>query len=190
MRAMTLQAKLFRRVTLLLLALGILAFGLVACSVGPSAQNLQNTSLAFSTPNPLLYTPTPTFPPFTVGAWPSNYSPNNADTVTIYVICRAQNASMSGPSMPTSGLPVSVTAGGQGYPITENGSGTTDADGMAAVPITFTDPQSGYPIVVTVSVNYKNQTYTATTFFTPNPMATPSPTPKPGQPAATPTATP
>lgn len=193
MRAMSLkalQARLTRRVALLLFAFGFLTFGLVACAVGPSAQNLQGTSFQFATPNPLLYTPTPTFPPFTVGAWPSNYAPNNADTVTIYVLCRAQNAAMTGPSTPVQGLPVSVTASA---PVNQNGSGTTDADGMAAIPLTFTDPQSGTPVTVSVTVNYHNQTYTASTFFTPSPMATPTPTPKPGAPATPtgkPTATP
>lgn len=187
---MTLQSQLGKRGMLFLLALGFLSFTLVACSVGPSAQDQTTQQYPFSTPNPLLNTPTPTFPPFTVGAWPSNYSPNNADTITIYVVCRAQVAAMNGPSTPVKGLTVNVTAGGPGQPVNVNGSGTTDADGMAAIPVAFTDPKSGVPIVVQVTVTYQHTTYNAQTFFTPNPSAKPTPKPKAtGTAGATPTAT-
>nr|MBF6592719.1 hypothetical protein [Ktedonobacterales bacterium] len=104
--------------------------------------------------------------------------PNNKDTLTIYVFCRVQPPSMTGPSTPPSSS-LSVTLSVLD-PINKSYSGTTDKDGLAAIPFTIDDAQSGRPVTVDVTVTYNGQTYTAETFFTPNPTATPTPTPKSG----------
>jgi hypothetical protein len=183
-----------RRVLLLATALGTMAVALVGCQQAPIPGIVNNTTaLQIITPNPGQLTPTPTFPPFTVGAWPSNYSPNNKDSITIYVFCRVQPGDMAGPSTPPkNSLQVTVNVL---EPVNKQFTGNTDNVGLAAVPITFDDQQSGKPVVVAVSVNYNGTNYNANTFFTPNPTATPTPTPKPGttptaSPSASPTVTP
>ena len=96
--SMGLQA---RRFAILLAALSSLSVTLVACQVtgaSPGSSGSPNSSFTFTTPNPKSQSPTPTFPAFTIGAWPSNYSPQALDNITIYVLCRVQNPSMTGPA--------------------------------------------------------------------------------------------
>lgn len=181
-----------KRPGLLAVAFAILALALVACqapatSVTPLTNNAVTT---FHTPSP--ESPTPTFPPFTVGTWPSNYSPGNNDTITIYVICRVQPKSMDGPpTPPQQHLNVTIVLNG---PISGTYSGTTDDDGLAAIPITINDPYSGKPVTVVATVDYNGQSFKSSTFFTPSPSVTPSPTggasKTPGAGGSTPTATP
>ncbi len=178
-----------KQFALLFAAMCMIAVALVGCQVAstPGGSSTSQTYV-ISTPNTSSNSPTPTFPPFTVGAWPSNYSPNSNDNITIYVICRVQNQSMSGPAQPpATSLSVSVQLGA---PISQNYSGSTDATGVAAIPITFNDPSAGQPVVVDVYVTYQGTRYHAQTFFTPSPASpTTSPTPN-GTPGATPGITP
>jgi hypothetical protein len=181
-------------VALLLAALTLLSVALVACSAGvvpnPIANNSQN-DLTFSTPNPAQNTPTPTFPDFTIGAWPSNYSPNVNDTITIYVICRVQDRTMqTAPRPPSSAVGVTAQLTG---PINNTLHGTTGADGIAAISYVLNDPYVGQPVLVYVSAVWQGHVYRATTFFTTGPTTPNTPTPAPtttGTPGAgTPTAT-
>jgi hypothetical protein len=171
---------------LLVAALCIISVALAACqtsSESSAAPADSSGANVFHTPNPSLASPTPTFPPFTVGAWPSNYSPGNNDTITIYILCRVQK-DMNNPPLPPN-PPVQVTVL-VGDPVGGTHTATTDNDGLAAITFAYNDPQSGVPVVVSVQVTYGNQTYAAQTFFTPAPTRRPSPTPGPNQ---TPTAT-
>lgn len=183
------MSKQAKRIGLLSVALVVMAFSLVACqlpaSTGGSSNTTSNGAILLPTMDTTNVSPTPAYPPFTVGAWPSNFSPNNNDTVVIYVICRVQDPSMQGPSKPPpTPLQVNIFVGGgigQGY------SGTTGKDGIAAIPVTFNVTQAGQPIVVNVTVSYNGKTYKAQTFFTPSPNAKSTPTPKSGGPTSTPT---
>jgi hypothetical protein len=168
-----------KRFALLVAALVVVSVAFVACqatpptpSVGASADS--SGANVFRTPNPSLASPTPTFPPFTIGAWPSNYSPGNDDSVTIYVLCRVQKDMNNPPQPPNPPVTVTVLVGD---PVGGTHTAVTDLDGLAAVNFSFTDPQSGVPVVVSVSATYGNQTYTAQTFFTPAPATKPSPSP-------------
>ena len=165
-----------KRFAFLVIAGCAIAVSLIACAApsGPASPTTTNSSsgFTFATPLPNL-TPTPQFPGFTIGAWPSNYSPNNVDNITIYVLCRVQDPTMNTPSTPPQPLQVTVLVGD---PINQPYTATTDSDGLAAVYIALNDTQSGRPVTVTVSANYKNQTYTGSTFFTPSPAAKPTPT--------------
>jgi hypothetical protein len=175
-----------RRFAILLVAMSTLSVTLVACQVtgaAPGAGSDTTSGFTFSTPNPKSQSPTPTFPPFTIGAWPSNYTPQALDNITIYVLCRVQNPSMTGPASPPSTLTVTVQVGA---PINKQLTGTTDANGLAAIPLSFTDPSPGTPVVVTVFANWQNHTYANQTFFTPG--ATYTPTPK-ASPSASPSVT-
>jgi hypothetical protein len=82
---------------------------------------------------------------------------------------------MNGPAQPPAQhLQVTVIVGA---PVNQTYTGTTDNDGIAAIPLALHDPASGTPVVVQASVNYGNATYTAQTFFTPAPAKPPTATP-------------
>ncbi len=181
-----------KRFALLAVALCMASMALAACQAAPSSSAAPADSSGanvFRTPNPSLASPTPTFPPFTIGAWPSNYSPGNDDTITIYVLCRVQKDMNQPPQVPNPPVQVTVLVGD---PVGGTHAATTDSDGLAAVTFQFADPQSGTPVIVSATATYGGQTYTAQTFFTPAPTAKPSPSPSPGAPgqSGTPTATP
>ena len=186
-----------RRLGLLLASFCLIGLAVAACATpaAPSTNvpSSENGSNVFQTPNPALNTPTPTFPGFTIGAWPSQYSPGNNDTITIYVICRIQDPTMVNPPKPAAGVVVSLSfqaaanAAASFAPQTE----PTASDGIAAFTVQVNDPTSGVPIIVYASTNYGGVPYQAQTFFTPNPMASPTPTgPAGGTPGASATATP
>lgn len=173
-----------RRFAIMLAALSTLSVTLVACQVSTGGTGASNQTLTFTTPNPSQQSPTPTFPTTTCGAWPSNYTPQALDNITIYALYRAQDASMLGPAKPPS-TPLTVTAQ-VGAPINKTLNGKTDADGLAAIPLSFTDPTPGVPVVVTL---YASGWQTCQTFFTPGATYTPTPDPTvPG--TVTPSATP
>jgi hypothetical protein len=177
------------RTAVLAAALTILCVALVACSAAAVPNPIVNNASSdnsFVTPNPAQFTATPTFPTFTIGAWPSEYSPNENDTITIYAICRVQDPTMQAPSTPPP-VPVTVTAQLSG-PISATISGQTGTDGIAAIQYVLNDPFAGQPVLVTVTASYKGQTYVATTFFTAS--VTSPPTPTATTPGSKPTATP
>lgn len=176
------------RITLLITALGVLAIGLIACSGLPSVTPVSNpqNSITFQTPDSAQNTPTPGFPAFTIGAWPSNFSPNVNDSITFYVICRVQDPTMQTPPRPPSS-PVHVHLV-LGDPVNTSLDGTTGTDGIAAIPYVVNDPVAGQPVVVTATADYTGGPWVATTFFTPGVGFVPSPTPQSGK--TKPTATP
>ena len=185
----------FRRLALMLVAVVLIAVALVACQAptGPTPVLTTNNTGAsvFHTPNTSLNTPTPTFPPFTIGAWPSNYSPANVDTITIYVMCRIQDPSMNNPPAPAAGQKVTIFIGD---PVGQQNTVTAGPDGIAAWTLNINDQMSGQPVRVTVNTTFNGQAYTAGTFFTPAPTTPPTPTPGPtatpgGNGGATPTPT-
>jgi hypothetical protein len=173
-----------RRLGLLFAAGFLITVAVVACATPqpttPSSYNSSSSSNnVFHTPNASLNSPTPTFPTFTVGTWPSNYSPNNNDTLTIYVICRKQDPTMQTPPTPAAGVTILLQFNPQAQaavnlaPLTA----TTGPDGIAAFTFQLNDPTSGVPIQVLATATYQGFPYTAQTFFTPNPEAKPSPSP-------------
>lgn len=184
---------------LLAVVLLALSFVLAACATPSTPQLTQSQGgqiNVFKTPDPKAGSPTPAFPRFTIGAWPSNYSPNNTEHIKIYVLCRIQPSDMSKPPTPAAGVNVDVSFG---PPVNADVQPPkpTGPDGLAVAEYDLVDPQSGVPVTVSVTANYGGATYQTTTFFTPNPTAMPtatpnpnaSPSPSPGA-TATPTATP
>lgn len=175
-----------KRLTLLLFACSVISISLVACQASgspnvSSGDSGGNNIAGFKTPNAALWTPTPTFPPFTMGVWPSNYSPALNDTITIYVQCRLQHADMAGPADPAANMAVHVSIPALGKTL----DGTTDAVGTAAIQLTYSAPVSGTPIRVYVTAQYKGTSYNAETVFTPDISKPPTPT-APPNPTATP----
>lgn len=177
-----------KRLGLFATALAIGSISLVACAANPITPANSNSNVAFITPDTAQFTPTPQFPVFTIGAWPSNPSPSTVDTITIYIICRVQDPTMKTPSLPPP-KPVTVRVS-IGPPINTGLQGTTDADGMAALAFSVNDSNAGQPVDVYVTANWNGQLYTARTYFTPSPGALPTATPQPtvvtgGSPTAT-----
>lgn len=162
-----------KRFALLIIAFGVIAVSLVACQTPNVGTDSSNTIL-IPTPNSANVTPTPKFPVFTIGAWPSNFAPQLNDTVTIYVVCRVQDPSMQGPSHPPPSLTVIINVGA---PINQQFSVRTGADGYATKAFSFNDPTPGQPVIVGISTVYSGTPYNAQTFFTPGPNSQPSPTP-------------
>ena len=168
---MPVQAKRF---ALLMIALGIIAVSLVACQTPSSASSGGSNTILIPTPNSSNLTPTPKFPGFTVGAWPSNFSPNLNDTITIYVVCRVQDQSMQGPSHPPpAGQQVNISIGN---PVPQQFSQRTTADGYATATFSYNDPNPGQPVQVNVTTVWNGVTYNAQTFFTPGVNTAPTPT--------------
>jgi hypothetical protein len=167
-----------RRLGLLLASLLLIAVAVVACATpqptaSTSSSSGENGANVFRTPNESLNTATPTFPGFTMGAWPSQYSPGNNDTITIYVICRIQDPTMLTPPKPASGVSVTITfnqMNGQNVNLSSQVV-QTGSDGIAAFTVQLNDPASGIPVQVLALTTYNGTPYTAQTFFTPNPLA-------------------
>lgn len=181
---MSQQAKRFG---LMMIAVSLISIVLVACqspSAPTGAQQGPGGVNVFHTPNPALDTPTPTFPPFTIGAWMSNYSPATKDTITIYVLCKIQDQAFTGPPRPAAGQGVTISIG---PPINQANGVTTDGSGLGAWTLQINDNQAGVPVQVTVSTSYKGQSYSAATFFTPAPGGNATPT---GNPSGTPSGSP
>ncbi|HEX8995261.1 MAG TPA: hypothetical protein VF812_04470 [Ktedonobacterales bacterium] len=180
-----------RRYILMVVALSVLSVALVACQATAVTGSGNSGGPSFTLTTPGAGSPTPTFPEFTIGAWPSNYSPGNPDTITIYAICRKQDTTMmTAPQPPNPGVTVTFLIGS---PINQTATGTTGSDGIATAQVAFSDPNPGTPVIVTVTTSYNGQTYTNTTFFTPGATFTPTPSVNPNTtPGATPgtTATP
>ena len=115
--------------------------------------------------------------------------PGTSDQVTIYIICRVQNPTMMGPSVPAANLKVVVQALD---PINQTAVGMTSSAGIASVRIAYSGVRSGKPVLVDVAATWHNVTYHGGTSFTPAPQGqprqpVPHETPKPGP---TPTTTP
>jgi hypothetical protein len=125
--------------------------------------------------------PTPTAPPYTIGAYASNESPNINDSVTIYVIFHINGK-------PQGGATVSISfryenRGGIAQLNNQVGAKQTGDDGWAAFPITFTNLPPQQPVIVDPTVTFNGQTYVPIqdkpAFFTPV-APTPSPSTTPG----------
>ncbi len=168
-----------RRWALLLpaLALAILTVSLAALAAcqlaGQSA--FQGSSRSASAPSFIISAPhtgsataTPTGAPFTIGAWPSDSMPRANEHVIIYVLCRIQDPTMSGPGTPAAGITVQVRVLD---PINWSYSGTTNSDGMvmARVPIALHAARLGRPVTVDVAATWRHVTYQSQTSFTPAP---------------------
>lgn len=176
-----------KRFALLAVACALISVLFVACAT-PSTPVTPNSDSGggvnvFRTPG--VPTPPTPFPEFTIGAWPSNYSPNNNDNITIYVLCKVQDPQMRSQPQPAKGLNVTIFPDGM-----NSVSGVTDNSGLAAIPLTINDPNSGTPVTVTVRASWNNKSYTNYTFFTPAPTTMPTATPKAGSGTPVATATP
>lgn len=159
---------------LFLLLLAVLAVLLAACSASLVNDPGQGQgTIALYTPS---LSPTPTAPPFTIGAFTSNPSPGTSDTVTIYVIFH-----LGGKPQGQAGVSLYFhTYGGGGIDQLNSQAGgrQTANDGWAAFTLNYTNLPNQSPVLVDVTVQYNGQTYqqTKATFFTPlQGSATPSP---------------
>ena len=178
-----------RRWALLLVACAMLAVALVACGLPNASSSLPSAGAAIMSTPVGGASATPSFSPFTIGAWPSNSMPGKGESVTIYVICRIQDPTMVGPSAPAVGQTVYVRLLD---PVNRTFKGTTDSDGIARVPVTFSHARANAPILAEALSRWKGTMYQSQTSFTPtSASSTADDTPTPGEtPSATATATP
>ncbi len=161
----------------LALLLVMLFAGCTASLVNDPTQG--QATLALHTP---VLSPTPTAPPYTIGAFVSNPAPGLNDTVTVYVIFHLGGKPQGGASVNLY-FHAYATNGGGG-PIdqlnSQAGGRQTADDGWAAFQVTYTALPAQVEVLVDVAVSYQGQTYqhARATFFTPlQGSATPSPPP-------------
>lgn len=160
-----------RRWMLLLPAIALVVVCLLGCRAPSRGDAAYTGDFALSTPAARLTKSMPAFPPFTVGAWPSNSSPSTSDSIIIYVICRIQNAAASMASTPAAGVQVQVRIA---YPINHSYIGTTQQDGVARVAVAFSNAKPGLPVLVDVMTTWQGTRYQSQTSFTPAPLSSPS----------------
>jgi hypothetical protein len=160
-----------RRWMLLLPAIALVIVFLLGCQAPDRGDAAFPGSLVLSTPHTRSASPTPAFPPFTVGAWPSNSAPGTSDHIIIYVICRIQNAAASMASTPAAGVQVQVHLS---YPMNQSYVGTTQQDGIARVVVAFSGARAGLPVLVDAVTTWQGATYQGQTSFTPAPYNPPS----------------
>ncbi len=124
-------------------------------------------------------TPSPTAPPFTIGAFASNETPNVNDSITIYVIFHINGKPQGGATVNLNfhydnGIPIAQLN-------SQAGARTTGDDGWAAFPITFTGLTAQKPVIIDITITFNGQTYVPIqnipAFFTPvapTPAASPT----------------
>lgn len=106
-------------------------------------------------------TPTPVLAHYRIGAWVSNSSPGSSGTIKVYVSVRDGITPLAKISVKVHAVyTCAAPSNGQDY-----GPATTDADGIATIPVTFSGLPVGAPVCVTATVTIEQQTYTATTTF-------------------------
>ncbi len=143
---------------------------LAGCSLGGSPPVTTGNNNVIFAPGQAA-TPPP-FPPFTIGAYIADMSPQLGEADRLYVIARVHDATMSKPPMPPN-PPVTISATIDG----STQSMPTDADGFAAFSFTAKGTPT-QPDIVNVSAVYNGKTYTTTTFYTVlPPISTPTPAP-------------
>jgi hypothetical protein len=158
------------RIVTLSVAVVSLAVFMVGCSLTGNAPvaTTSDTGLTLGGGNSTV-TPPP-FPPFTVGAWVYDASPQKGDKDHVYVLTRVQDPTMQKPSSPPSpGVGVSVVIDGVGQ------NKTTDSDGYAVFDFDANATPTK-PSIITVTTSYHGQQYQTTTFYTVLPLVA-SPTP-------------
>ena len=171
-----------QRKHLLPLALGIVSlltfFAGCTLSGSPSANNTSGTTGIVL--NTGANASPPPFPPFTIGAWVHDQTPQKGEKNHLYVFARIQSADMTSPAKPAVGLTINVVIDGtsQNQPTDADGSVKFDFDSNAT-PTT--------PSVINVYATYNNVQYTTTTFYTVLPEIAITPAPS-GTVTVTPTA--
>lgn len=132
--------------------------------VGPAASPTTGALvLQPGVPTPATQSTLPPEVPYVVGAWASNNAPPSSGTVKIYVRVTDHSGFAPVPGAIVT-LKVMFTCS-TGSHIAAFGPVTTDAYGLATIPVTYGGLPVGDPVCVTATVKVQQQTYTATTTF-------------------------
>lgn len=176
-----------QRIVLLVLAAALVVF-VSACTASlVNTPGSDESTIALHTPAANL-TPTPTAPPYTIGVFSSNETPNVNDSVTVYVIFHLGDKPVGGATVvlnffyrdPTNNPNNLVPASQLNSQVSPQ---QTAPDGWAAFPLTFTGLKSQLVVLANVTVSYNGQTYVrqgediAYIFTAVQPSPTPSPKP-------------
>jgi hypothetical protein len=138
-----------------------LAAGTVVGPVASSTTSALIVQPGASTPTTQIKPPPET--PYVVGAWASNNAPPSSGTVKIYVRVTDHSGFVPVPGASVT-LKVMFTCS-TGSHVSAYGPVTTDAYGLATIPVTYAGLPVGDPVCVTATVRVHQQTYTATTTF-------------------------
>ena len=187
-----------RRWVPLTLALVMLPLCLVACQAPDSVGAPKKAGIiVISTAVKGSPSAVPTFLPLTIGVWTAAATPdahagakdndNTHISVNIYILCMLQDATEGGVLGPAGNEQIHVSLTG---PVTQSFTGTTDANGLAQVHVSFTDTRPNTPVTVNVTTTWHGATYHGQTYLILGDAGTPSPSPSPSanpSPATAPT---
>lgn len=110
---------------------------------------------------PELLTPTPVESRYRIGAWVSNSTPASSGTIDIFVSVRDGVSPLAKVAVTVHVVyTCAAPATAQDY-----GPVTTGADGIADVPVTFSNLPVGEPVCVTVTATIAHRVYSTTTTF-------------------------
>lgn len=143
-------------VVVLICALSLVALLLAGCDLQAQASPSPKYYPVIHAPSPT-QSPTPLPLSYTVGVWPSDFTPREGRPVTVYVAFR--NA-----GIPVAGAGVSVRVQYVTGWETFGPSATNDAGYAAFVVPSHVQPPAR-PIVVNATVVYQGQSYTGTSVF-------------------------
>jgi hypothetical protein len=105
--------------------------------------------------------PTPTMPPYLIGAWASSNTPSGG---SVQIFVRVTHADGANASRPAAGVPVRLAVGNGAY-----GPVRTNSYGIATFTVSYGGGYSGYtPVFVTATAAVGGQTITAQTSFAPH----------------------
>ena len=151
-----------QRIVLLVLAASVLVF-VSACTASLVNDPGSGQSTIALHPPAANLTPTPTEPPYTIGVFANNETPNVTGSVTVYVIFHLGDQPAGGAT-----VVLNFFYRDPHHPGSENVASQLDSqvtpqqtapDGWAAFPLTFIGLSSQLVVLADVTVSYNNQTY-------------------------------
>lgn len=168
-----------QRIILLVLAAALVVF-VSACTASlVNTPGSGESTIALHPPAANL-TPTPTAPPYTIGFFANNETPNVNANVTIYVIFHLGDKPVGGAS-----VVLNFYLARSGTPVIQLNNEITPQqtapDGWAAFPLTFSGLTSEGAVLADVTVSYNGQTYVRQNAYAFTPVQqSPTPTPNTG----------
>jgi hypothetical protein len=166
-----------RRFSALLTALSIMLTGCGSAAVATSPTAAPTPTPLTILSGPATLTPTPTFPPYTAGAWAATPAVGSSGILIIY-------GRFEHDSMPVANVPATIAiATPFSATITYRPSQqATGSDGMVAYTLTFTNLPPKTPVTVTITFSFAGQTYAGNAFFANSLTAPPAPAKAPATP--------
>jgi hypothetical protein len=172
-----------RRWVLLTLALVMLPLGLVAC-LAPDSAGAPKKAVIIVISTAVNGSPlaVPTFLPLTIGVWTAAATSIAREghkgkdstniSVNIYILCMLHDATKAGVLGPAANQQIHVSLTG---PVTQALTGSTDANGLAQVRVSFAAARPNTPETINVTTTWHGATYHGQTYLILGDAGTPSP---------------